>query len=131
MGRARSTSSRSAPTSARRSSSTRPGPRRWHSTAASERAALLHRLWWLPKRPKTSGDGTGADRLTITDSRTGSGFELPVEDGAIRAAELRRAEASPGDGGLLSYDPALSNTAAFRSAITFVDGERGALRHRG
>jgi citrate synthase len=32
---------------------------------------------------------------------------------------------------LLSYDPAFLNTASCRSAITFIDGERGILRYRG
>jgi len=57
-------------------------------------------------------------------------LDLEVADGAIRAADLREAEASGGEA-LLSYDPALSNTASCRSAITFVDGEQGTLQHRG
>src|SRR5256885_993323 len=73
----------------------------------------------------------GDETLTITDNRTGQSYELPVVDGAIRAADLRRLEATTGDGSMLSYDPALTNTALCRSAITFVDGERGILQHRG
>src|SRR5690606_1387440 len=35
------------------------------------------------------------------------------------------------DFGLLAYDPAFMNTASCKSAITFIDGERGILRYRG
>jgi citrate synthase len=71
------------------------------------------------------------DTLTITDGRTGATYEVPVEEGAIRAAALRQIKVSEDDFGLLSYDPAFMNTASVRSAITFIDGDRGILRYRG
>jgi citrate synthase len=71
------------------------------------------------------------DTLTITDNRTGATYEVPVEEGAIRAAALRQIKVSEEDFGLLSYDPAFMNTASVRSAVTFIDGERGILRYRG
>jgi citrate synthase len=69
--------------------------------------------------------------LTVTDSRTGRQYELPIEDGAIRATDLRQIKTGTDDAGLLSYDPAFMNTASCRSAITFIDGDRGILRYRG
>jgi citrate synthase len=69
--------------------------------------------------------------LRVTDSRTGRSYELPVVDGAIRAVDLRRIKVSEDDFGLLSYDPAFLNTASCRSAITFIDGDKGILRYRG
>jgi citrate synthase len=69
--------------------------------------------------------------LTITDSRTGRTYELPITDGAIHATELRRIKTAPDDFGLLSYDPAFLNTASCRSQITFIEGDRGILRYRG
>jgi citrate synthase len=69
--------------------------------------------------------------LTITDNRTRKRFEVAVEDGAIRAADLRQIKAGEQDPGLMSYDPAFLNTASTRSAITFIDGDRGILRYRG
>jgi citrate synthase len=69
--------------------------------------------------------------LTVTDSRTGRTYEIPIIDTAIHATELRRIKIAPDDFGLLSYDPAFLNTASCRSAITFIDGERGILRYRG
>ena len=69
--------------------------------------------------------------LHVTDSRTGRAYELPIVDGAIRALDLRQIKASDDDFGLLSYDPAFQNTANCRSAITFIDGEKGILRYRG
>ena len=69
--------------------------------------------------------------LQATDSRTGRSYDLPITDGAIRAADLRQIKVSDDDIGLLSYDPAFMNTASCRSAITFIDGDRGVLRYRG
>ncbi|GIU96092.1 MAG: citrate synthase [Gaiellaceae bacterium] len=72
-----------------------------------------------------------ADTLTVTDNRTGKTVELPIIDGAIRATGLRQLTLDDEDFGLMSYDPAFLNTASVRSAITFIDGERGILRYRG
>jgi len=71
------------------------------------------------------------ETLTLTDNRTGTSYELPIDDGAIRATDLRQIQAADDDPGLLSYDPAFLNTASCRSAVTFIDGERGILRYRG
>ncbi len=74
---------------------------------------------------------TMSDTLRVTDSRTGRSYEIPIVDGAIRAIDLRQIKTSDDDFGLLSYDPAFMNTASCRSAITFIDGERGILCYRG
>jgi citrate synthase len=71
------------------------------------------------------------DTLTVTDNRTGTSYELPIQDGAIRATDLRKIKAGSEDFGIVSYDPGFVNTAACRSAITYIDGERGILRYRG
>src|SRR5512143_3735425 len=71
------------------------------------------------------------DTLTVTDNRTGRVYELPVADGAIRAVDLRQIKLDEEDFGLMSYDPAFLNTAAAKSSITFIDGDRGILRYRG
>jgi citrate synthase len=73
------------------------------------------------------GEGT----LSVTDNRTGRVYEIPIKEGAIPAVALRDIKAGDDDVGLLSYDPAFMNTASCRSAITFIDGERGILRYRG
>src|SRR5918995_774187 len=72
-----------------------------------------------------------ADTLTITDNRTGKQYEVPIKEGAIRATDLKQIKAGPEDTGLNTYDPAFLNTAACRSAITFIDGDRGILWYRG
>ena len=69
--------------------------------------------------------------LTITDNRTGTQYEVPVTDGTIRAIDLRQIKTGDDDFGLMTYDPAFLNTAACRSAITFIDGDLGILRYRG
>src|SRR5579863_6375401 len=73
----------------------------------------------------------GTDTLTVTDNRTGRQYEIPIEDGTIRATELRKIKVDEEDFGLMSYDPAYMATASCRSAITFIDGERGILEYRG
>jgi citrate synthase len=73
------------------------------------------------------GEGT----LSVTDNRTGRVYEIPIKEGAIPAVALRDIKAGDDDVGLLSYDPAFMNTASCRSAITYIDGERGILRYRG
>ncbi|MHB1595001.1 MAG: citrate synthase [Streptosporangiaceae bacterium] len=69
--------------------------------------------------------------LQVTDTRTGRSYEIPIVDGAIRALDLRQIKVADDDFGLLSYDPAFMNTASCRSAITFIDGDKGILRYRG
>jgi citrate synthase len=86
-------------------------------------------------RTQQAGDGgvatVGQDTLTITDSRTGQTYEVEVTDGTVRAMDLRQIKVSDDDFGLMAYDPAFTNTASCRSAITFIDGEAGILQHRG
>src|SRR5438270_4556381 len=72
-----------------------------------------------------------SDTLTIVDNRTGRTYELPIHDGAIRAMDLRRIKSGGEDFGLMTYDPAFMNTANCRSAITYIDGDRGVLLYRG
>jgi citrate synthase len=71
------------------------------------------------------------DTLTITDNRTGKSFEIPIQDGTVRAMDLRQIKTSLNDFGLMTYDPAFTNTASCRSKITFIDGDRGILEYRG
>ena len=72
-----------------------------------------------------------SDTLTITDNRTGKTFEVSITDGSIKALDLRQIKAESGDFGLMTYDPAFMNTAACRSAITYIDGDKGILEYRG
>ena len=69
--------------------------------------------------------------LTITDDRTGKSYKLPIENGTVRAMDLRQIKTDEDDFGLMTYDPALMNTASTKSAITFIDGDKGILEYRG
>ena len=71
------------------------------------------------------------DSITVTDNRTGKTYELPITEGTIRAIDLRQIKVADDDFGMMTYDPAFMNTAACRSAITFIDGDQGILRYRG
>ncbi len=73
----------------------------------------------------------GKSTLSVVDERTGSHYELPIESGTIRATDLRQIKTGGDDLGLRTYDPGLANTATCKSAIGYVDGERGVLRYRG
>ncbi|HEU4570517.1 MAG TPA: citrate synthase [Gemmatimonadales bacterium] len=71
------------------------------------------------------------DTLSIIDNRTGKQYEVPVSEGTIKAMDLRQIKTSEDDFGLMTYDPAFMNTASCRSAITYIDGDKGILRYRG
>ena len=71
------------------------------------------------------------EALSILDKRTQATCEIPIHDGTIRAMDLRQIKTGPDDFGLMTYDPAFLNTASCRSAITFIDGDKGILRYRG
>ena len=88
---------------------------------------------WRPRPPRP----TAGQALEIKDTRTGTGYTVPIlpqgteGDTAIRALDLRRIKERPDEFGLMTYDPAFMNTASCKSAITFIDGDKGILRYRG
>ncbi|HEX2176473.1 MAG TPA: citrate/2-methylcitrate synthase, partial [Nocardioidaceae bacterium] len=69
--------------------------------------------------------------LTVRDNRTGQEYELPIADGTIRAADLSQIRVGEDEPGLATYDPGFTNTASCRSAVTYIDGEKGILEYRG
>ena len=71
------------------------------------------------------------EALTVRDERTGATYVLPIEHGAIKASDLHKIKVSPDSEGLFTYDPGFMATAAVKSAITYIDGDRGILRYRG
>ena len=75
------------------------------------------------------GVATAAETLSITDNRTGETYEVPIEDGTVRAMALRDIKVGEDDFGLMTYDPAYTNTASCRSAVTFIDGDKGILEY--
>ena len=91
----------------------------------------------MSKTASNPTSGAAAGTLEIKDARTGTGYSVPVMppavegDTAIRAMDLRQIKQRPDEFGLMSYDPAFLNTASCKSAITFIDGEKGILRYRG
>ena len=72
-----------------------------------------------------------SETLTITDNRTGKTYEVPIQHETIRATDLRKIKVQDDDFGLMTYDPAYMNTAACKSTITFIDGDKGILNYRG
>ncbi len=90
----------------------------------------------MSTQTQTSGAGDGVaqegrETLTVTDNRTGENYEIEIKDGAVRAMDLRQIKVDEDDFGLLTYDPAFTNTASCRSSITYIDGDAGILEYRG
>src|SRR5436305_12388310 len=89
----------------------------------------------MPDEAIQSRDGgglaTAEDTLSITDNRTGETYEVEITDGTVKAMDFRQIKVSEDDFGLMTYDPAFTNTASCRSEITYIDGEAGILQHRG
>ncbi|HEY2067340.1 MAG TPA: citrate/2-methylcitrate synthase, partial [Gemmatimonadaceae bacterium] len=83
------------------------------------------------------GAAAAGGALEIRDTRTGTNYSVPIlppgteGDIAIRAMDLRQIKQKPDEFGLMTYDPAFMNTASCKSAITFIDGDKGILRYRG
>jgi citrate synthase len=77
------------------------------------------------------GVATAQDTLSVTDNRTGESYELEITDGTVKAMDFRQIKVNEDDFGLMTYDPAYTNTASCRSEITYIDGEAGILQHRG
>lgn len=69
--------------------------------------------------------------ITVTDNRTGKTYEIPIENETIPASALRKIKVNPDDFGLMAYDPGYGNTASCKSAITYIDGDKGILLYRG
>jgi citrate synthase len=85
-------------------------------------------------QPTQRGDGVAqerADTLSVTDNRTGQTYEIDITDGTVRAMDFRQIKVADDDFGLMTYDPAYTNTAAARSAVTYIDGDAGVLEYRG
>ena len=81
-------------------------------------------------------DGGGAvatarDSLSVTDNRTGESYEVEITEGTVKAMDFRQMKASEDDFGLMTFDPAFTNTASCRSAVCYIDGEAGVLEYRG
>jgi citrate synthase len=69
--------------------------------------------------------------LTVRDNRTGDEYELPITDGTVSATDLGKIGKTDDQAGIALYDPGFTNTASCRSAVTFIDGEKGILEYRG
>lgn len=82
------------------------------------------------KSAAPGGVSAPADTFTLTDNASGQSWELPARTGVMgnRLIDIKRLY---GDTGVLTYDPGYTSTASCQSDITFIDGEKGVLLHRG
>jgi citrate synthase len=83
------------------------------------------------ERDDGGGVATAGKTLSVTDNRTGESYEIEIEDGTVKAMDFRQIKVSEDDFGLMTYDPAFTNTASVRSAVCYIDGEAGVLEYRG
>jgi citrate synthase len=83
------------------------------------------------QRDDGGGVATAQDTLTVTDNRTGETYEVEITDGTVKAMDFRQMKVAEDDFGLMTYDPAFTNTASCRSSVCYIDGEAGVLEYRG
>jgi citrate synthase len=83
------------------------------------------------ERDDGGGVATAAETLSVTDNRTGESYEVEIEDGTVKSMDFRQIKVSDDDFGLMTYDPAFTNTASVRSSVCYIDGEAGVLEYRG
>src|SRR5258706_2542005 len=101
------------------------------TTKRTRRILQLYRATPAILVPDGRCSPVATNSLSITDNRTGKSYELPISEGTVKAIDLRQIKTAAEDFGLMTYDPAFLNTAACRSAITYIDGDKGILRYRG
>src|SRR5918997_204628 len=82
-------------------------------------------------REDGGGVATAQETLSVTDNRTGESYEIEIADGTVKAMDFRQIKVDEDDFGLMTYDPAFTNTASCRSEITYIDGAAGVLEYRG
>ena len=61
----------------------------------------------------------------------GNSYELPIVEGTEQEKGIDISKLRGGTGGYITLDPGFKNTGSTKSAITFLDGEKGILRYRG
>jgi citrate synthase len=83
------------------------------------------------ERDDGGGVATATDTLSVTDNRTGESYDVEIQDGTVKAMDFRQIKVAEDDFGLMTYDPAFTNTASVRSAVCYIDGEAGVLEYRG
>ncbi|CAJ2376551.1 MAG: citrate synthase [Gammaproteobacteria bacterium] len=87
-----------------------------------------------PPKPETKAPAKTpakpADSFTLTDNASGKSWQLPARTSVMggRLIDIKRLY---GDTGVLTYDPGYTSTASCKSDITYIDGEKGVLLHRG
>ena len=61
----------------------------------------------------------------------GKKYEFPISRGTENEVAIDISSLRSATGGIITIDPGFKNTGSCASAITFLDGEKGILRHRG
>ncbi len=78
----------------------------------------------------TATEASAGNTVTLTDNATGRTWEFPVIEGSTgpQVIDVRRFYAETE---MFTYDPGFTSTGSCDSAITFIDGDKGVLLHRG
>ena len=69
------------------------------------------------EREDGGGVATANETLSVTDNRTGESYDVEITDGTVKAMDFRQIKVSEDDFGLMTYDPAFTNTASVRSSV--------------
>ncbi len=70
------------------------------------------------------------DKVTLIDHSTGKQFDLPILEGS-EGPKVIDVRSLYKDTGYFTYDPGYTSTGSCESELTYIDGEKGILRHRG
>jgi len=84
----------------------------------------------MPSNLETTSSGNSMDHVTLFDPVSDKSYDLPLLTGTEgpNVIDVRRLYR---DSGYFTYDPGYTSTGSCESEITFIDGEKGILRHRG
>ncbi len=79
---------------------------------------------------RTTSPGGKKQTVTLTDNSTGKTVEFPLLKGRLgpKVIDIRNLYSETG---YFTYDPGFTATGSTESAITYIDGDKGILLHRG
>ena len=68
--------------------------------------------------------------FTLFNNETGQSFEIPVLNSS-EGPKVLDIRSLYNQTGMFTYDPGFTSTASCESSITYIDGHKAILRHRG
>jgi citrate synthase len=84
----------------------------------------------MSETAKTASAATQGEAFTLTDNQSGKTWSLPVLEGSVgpKVLDVRKFY---DETGMFTFDPSYTSTSSCKSRITYIDGDKGILMHRG